>query len=136
MNIGSGLPVELLEGVFIGKSSTLEGVEPSGDQCPANRKDDRAPFPRKVMWTATFAGHVNARAGAHPEGMKFWPASTEKYAQDNAGHWAVFWEITNLQPLSPSDGLPIGDLFGFRSKKRCEKSYRPEGPVIVDNPCG
>jgi hypothetical protein len=96
--------------------------------------DDQAKFPLKATWSATYAGSVETANGRHPAGMKYRPASTAQYPGDNVGHWAVFWEVSDLSHLGHADGVLISSLYGFRSKKRYTPGFRPEGPLIVENP--
>jgi hypothetical protein len=88
----------------------------------------------EVCWHARYIGHVESRGGAHPEGMRFRPPSTAKYAADNKGHWAVFWEVDHLRELAPEERLPVGQFIGYGSAKAYKRSFVPEGPLLVINP--
>ena len=73
-----GLPVE----VYIYASGK--------EDCP-----EAAPF-----WSAKYIGFTpcsETRLGSHPNGMKYRPESTRKYAADNEGHWLVFWDSQGPQ---------------------------------------
>ncbi|MGV8997281.1 MAG: hypothetical protein ACOH12_10090 [Parvibaculaceae bacterium] len=95
---------------------------------------DAAPFPPMVSWTASYVGHVEGRGGRHPAKLDFRPASTEKYASDNAGHWAIFWEVGDLRHLGPDAGIKVGSLVGLHSGKSFDAGFRPLGPVLIENP--
>lgn len=66
--------------------------------------------------------------------MKFRPETTGQYSSDNAGHWAVFWEVADLRIVGSEDGFPISDLHSFRSQKPLKQGFRPQGPMLVENP--
>jgi hypothetical protein len=53
-----------------------------------------------ISWRGRYIGHVRSEMGAHPKGLKYRPESTTKYVADNSGHWAVFWELDSLEPVS------------------------------------
>ena len=84
----------------------------------------------KAKWSALYTGHVESVNGAHPEGMKYRPESTEDYESDNKGHWAIFWEVQNLKPLAPTDHVALSNLRNFSTKKPCPKI--PRSPQIVE----
>jgi hypothetical protein len=84
-----------------------------------------------VSWSCTYLRHVESRAGRHPYDMLYRPASTAKYAADNAGHWAVFWEVTDLQPLGGAV-IPVNKFFGHGNQKPFASGFLPKGPMIVE----
>lgn len=88
----------------------------------------------EVSWRARYIGHVESKAGAHPDGMRFRPPSTAKNPADNKGHWAVFWEVDQLRELKPEERMPTGQLTGYGSAKAYKKNFVPEGPLLVINP--
>lgn len=90
--------------------------------------------PPTITWRATYVGFVQSKAGAHPEGMKYRPKSTEKYPLDNHGSWAVFWEVADLTPLSKSEWIKIGQLRGFEKPSKYLTNYIPKGPSLVQEP--
>ena len=67
--------------------------------------------------------------GAHPEGMKYRPLSN-----DNGGHWAVFWEVEDLQQLPKEQRIASASLTGFGKKKPYGHAFRPEGPLLIEHP--
>lgn len=81
-----------------------------------------------VSWHAYYTGHVESIGGAHPNGARFRPPST---MDDGTGYWAVFWEVTNLERISP---IPIAEFRGLNALKNYDKLFLPEGPVRVENP--
>lgn len=85
----------------------------------------------EVSWCGRYIGHVEGKNGAHPEGMKFRPPSTAKYPTDNKGHWAVFWELDQLQELEAQDCIPTGNFVGYKTGKQYKKNFIPEGPLLV-----
>jgi len=82
-----------------------------------------------VSWFAWYTGHVEGKAGAHPDGMKFRPPTTSKYPSDNQGHWAVFWHVRGLRKLPASLQMRIGDLGTVKGGWR--KGAPPRGPELV-----
>ena len=88
----------------------------------------------EVSWHARYLGHVDSIMGAHPEGMKYRPPSTGQYPSDNSGHWAVFWEVEDLQPLPKDQQTSLGDLTGFGKKKAYGHAFPPEGPLLIEHP--
>lgn len=89
--------------------------------------------PASVTWRAKYIGHVEAKNGAHPEGMKYRPPSTAEHPSDNVGFWAVFWEVADLYELSADEITPVKELQGMAGKY-FKASFVPEGPIIVPNP--
>ena len=91
--------------------------------------------PLKVTWHARYIGHVESHGGAHPEGMRFRPASTAKYKNDNEGHWAIFWEVECLQKLKEeSERIPLTEFLGIKKGKSYKVGFIPEGPLLVQQP--
>ena len=91
-------------------------------------------FDFMAAWHARYIGHVDSHLGAHPAAMKFRPASTGKYPNDNIGHWAVFWEVNSLGRIDKQDQLHVGEFTGFGKKKSYGHSFAPEGPLLVEHP--
>lgn len=87
----------------------------------------------KVRWTARYMGSVEAKAGAHPEGMAYRPASTEKNQADNIDHWIVFWEVVQLRPLPKEAAIPMSRFKGFTARKPYLSSFVPKGPLLVQD---
>ncbi len=87
--------------------------------------------PATISWVGQYIGHVNSLNGSHPEGMRFRPPSTANYEADNAGHWAIFWHITELSPLEESNRLPISELSSLSSGKYFKANFIPKGPEII-----
>ena len=85
----------------------------------------------EVSWRGRYIGHVEGKNGAHPDGLRFRPPSTIKNPADNKGHWAVFWEIDQLNQLEPNERIPTSVFNGYKSHKRYAKNFIPEGPVLV-----
>ena len=86
----------------------------------------------KATWRATYLRHLDSRGGAHPDGMKYRPPTTSNYASDNVGHWAIFWEVTDLRLLSPEGCIPMSELRGDGKRDNYVSSFRPEGPLIIE----
>jgi hypothetical protein len=85
----------------------------------------------QVSWIGRYTGHVESKAGAHPKDMEFRPPSTEKYPNDNKGHWAVFWELDGLRKLHPSDRIFTSDFTGYKTSKHYKDNFVPKGPLLV-----
>jgi hypothetical protein len=66
--------------------------------------------------------------------MRYRPLSTGKYPNDNSGHWAVFWEIEELQPLAKEQRMELSSFTGFGKKKPYGHAFPPEGPLLVEHP--
>lgn len=90
-----------------------------------------APVPH-VTWVATYLRWVESRNGAHRDGLKYRPKSTFNDPSDNLGHWAIFWEVTDLRKLEPAERIPMDRFRGLGQKKNYLKTFRPEGPVLVE----
>jgi len=88
----------------------------------------------EVSWFGRYIGHVEGKNGAHPDGMRFRPPTTEKYPTDNKGHWAVFWELDRLHELSPNERIATGRFVGYKSNKEYKTNFVPEGPMLVIRP--
>jgi hypothetical protein len=88
----------------------------------------------EVSWRGRYIGHVESENGAHPNGMQFRPASTEKYPSDNKGHWAVFWEVDQLRELSASERLRVSEFESWAGTKPCKSNFIPRGPLLVISP--
>jgi hypothetical protein len=88
----------------------------------------------EASWYGRYVGHVEARGGSHPAGMRFRPQTTEKYPTDNKGHWAVFWELDQLRELSPSERIATGKFIGYKTNKEYKTNFVPEGPMLVIRP--
>jgi hypothetical protein len=88
----------------------------------------------EVSWHARYIRHVESTMGAHPDGMKYRPLSTGKYPNDNSGHWAVFWEVEDLQPLLKEQRISLAQFTGFGKKKPYEHAFPPEGPLLIEHP--
>jgi hypothetical protein len=101
----------------------------------ASHSDGQRDF--EVSWRGRYIGHVvSDPPGAHPNGMKYRPASTANYPNDNSGHWAVFWEIEDLRPLLPEEGITLASFTPFDGKKPYGHAFPPEGPLLIEHPVG
>lgn len=85
-----------------------------------------------VAWCGLYVGSSESKSGAHVAGMTHRPSSTEKYAGDNKGHWAVFWHVSDLRRLDPAKQLPISALQTVKGGWR--KNAPPRGPELVQLP--
>ena len=88
----------------------------------------------EASWYGRYTHHVNAIGGAHPDGMRFRPQTTEKYPTDNKGHWAVFWELDQLRELSPNERIATGKFIGYESNKKYKPNFVPKRPMLVIRP--
>ena len=87
-----------------------------------------------ATWGARYTGHIESIHGAHPDGMRYRPPTTAEYPADNAGHWAVFWEIEDLHRLGEDEAVPTLAFGGYGKKVKYKKGFIPEGPLIVSPP--
>lgn len=85
-----------------------------------------------VSWFGWYAGSEETSTGAHSKRMTHRPSTTGDYAQDNHGHWAAFWHVSNLRELPPAKCLSIGKIAGFAGGWR--KDAPPRGPELVTLP--
>lgn len=83
-----------------------------------------------VTWRATYVGHVESRAGAHPQGERYRPPSAIAGGEDRSGYWAVFWEVTDLHRLAEQEYVPIGRLRDIKGR-RYGTGFVPEGPILL-----
>ncbi len=88
----------------------------------------------EASWQAVYIGQVESVGGAHPDGMQFRPPSTQKYANDSSGKWAVFWEVRDLRELEAKKRLSIASMTGFGKKKAYGSGFWPEGPLLIEHP--
>jgi hypothetical protein len=89
----------------------------------------------RVSWHARYLGYVGAVDGAHPDGMKYRPASTAKYAGDNeGGDWLLFWEVDLLEEIPEPERLHVGHFMPYGKKKPYGKFFVPRGPMLVEHP--
>jgi hypothetical protein len=89
---------------------------------------------RAAPWRGVYVGHVESVGGAHPAGMQFRPPSTAQRESDNAGHWAVFWEVGELRRVPESEYIPIGQFTGYGKRRAYPVNFAPEGPLLVEHP--
>jgi hypothetical protein len=88
--------------------------------------------PPSITWSARYLGSSTAKNGAHKDGMKYRPESTQKYPLDNKGNWVLFWEVNELCRLcSP---IRISQLRGLEKPKRYLTEFIPHGPVLIEPP--
>ena len=89
----------------------------------------------RVAWHARYLGYVGAVNGAHPDGMKFRPASTAKYPGDNeGGDWLLFWEVESLHEIPEENRVHVGSFTPFGKKKPYGNSFVPRGPMLSKHP--
>lgn len=88
----------------------------------------------EITWRALYIGHVESSNGAHPDGMRYRPPSTGSNTGDNIGHWAVFWEVSSLEPVAAPDRISLAELTGFGNRKAYGRFFVPEGPLLIEHP--
>lgn len=88
----------------------------------------------EVSWRGRYIRHVESIGGAHPDQMQFRPPSTASNPSDNSGHWAVFWEVEDLEQLPVHQRLALAEFTGFGKAKAYGHSFPPEGPLLVEHP--
>lgn len=97
----------------------------------ASRAEDRRAV---ASWHAHYIDHVESINGAHPSGMLYRPPSTARYADDNEGHWAIFWEVTALRRLQEAHLLALTGFTGFGKARPYPRDFVPEGPMLIEHP--
>jgi hypothetical protein len=86
-----------------------------------------------VSWHARYLGYVGAVNGAHPNGMRFRPASTAKYPGDNeGGDWLLFWEVDLLEEIPEAERMHVGEFVPYGKVKPYGNSFAPRGPMLVN----
>jgi hypothetical protein len=100
-------------------------IYPSADDSPTS-------LALRIAWCGLYIGSSESKGGAHVSGMRHRPSSTEKYAGDNKGHWAVFWHVSDLRRIEPAKQLPISALQTVKGGWR--KNAPPRGPELVQVP--
>lgn len=88
----------------------------------------------EVSWRGLYIGHCESVSGAHPDKMRYRPGASAKYADDNAGHWAVFWEVADLHRIAEAERLRLDQLAALESRRQFAKTFRPEGPTLIEYP--
>lgn len=89
----------------------------------------------RVAWHARYLGYVGAVNGAHPDCMKFRPASTAKYPGDNeGGDWLVFWEVESLSEIPEGNRVHVGTFIPYGKSKPYGNSFVPRGPMLIKHP--
>ncbi len=100
-------------------------IYPSADDSPSS-------LALRIAWCGLYVGSSDSKGGAHIAGMTHRPSSTEKYAGDNKGHWAVFWHVRDLRRIEQAQQLPISALQTVKGGWR--KNAPPRGPELVQLP--
>lgn len=85
-------------------------------------------------WHARYLAHADARADGSPRKGTFRPASTENEFGPQKGYWAVYWEVTELEPLQKNGWVKISSLRGLGTGKTYPASFRPERPMLIEAP--
>ena len=97
-----------------------------------SHEDDQAKVTSMVSWIGWYIGSEETHNGRHSLGMDHRPPTTGQYAADNKGHWAVFWHVRQLLPLSAKDRFAISKL--QTTKGGWRKNAPPRGPELVAVP--
>lgn len=77
-------------------------------------------------------GQVESRGGSYPGDLRLLPPSTQRYADDVSGYWAVYWHVAQLEPLPSDDWIDVADLRNFKTDKRYGRPFVPEGPITSE----
>lgn len=84
----------------------------------------------QITWHGIYIGHVQAEGtGTHPDKARYRPYTD--YENDHPGRWWLFWEVRELQPISP---LPIHTLKRFDQKQPFEPDFAPDKPLLIEHP--
>jgi hypothetical protein len=86
--------------------------------------------PLSATWRGLYVGQVEARGGAHPEGLRYRPPTTAQYPDDE-GYWAIYWHLADMRELTPEERIPIADMTGWRAKRPYGHPFEPEGPILI-----
>jgi hypothetical protein len=83
----------------------------------------------KVSWRARYVGSASALGdGSHPEGHRYRPPST--WPEDGMKYWWLFWHVTDLRELEPSEQIWTHHFRERRTGKMAPEPYAPEGPML------
>jgi hypothetical protein len=85
--------------------------------------------PGYACFRAVYLGTKPSRAGRHPDPSARPPATIHGPDADTA--WPLFWEVSNLVPLSKRDRVAIVSLTAERQKKPLGNGFVPHGPMLV-----
>jgi hypothetical protein len=66
--------------------------------------------------------------------MRYRPPSTEANESDNAGHWALFWEVRELREVPEEERIPTGQFTAYGRRTAYRDNIAPEGPLLVEHP--
>ena len=80
-----------------------------------------------ASWRARYVRHVEGINGVHPDGRRYRPSSA---LDDTEGHWAVFWEVEDLQLLK--EPIPIAELRSWSTGEPYGPGFVPEGPALIE----
>ncbi len=84
--------------------------------------------PPRVTWVGRFLRLETPRQGRHPQHDRLRPSTT-----DDDGAWQIFYEIADLERLSPAEQLPLAVL-KKRGGAKLSKAFVPLGPLLIENP--
>lgn len=88
--------------------------------------------PAQVTWRAKYRSSIDARPDGSPPKGVIRPISTEKYPGDNKGHWAVYWEVFEIEELPKGGWIPVSLLRGINSTTAYKTTFIPERPLIIE----
>ena len=88
----------------------------------------------ETSWSARYVGHCDSVGGAHPAGMRYRPPSTGMSPSDNEGHWAIFWEVEDLQEVGAEGRHALRSFTPFGKRRPYGRQFVPEGPLLVEHP--
>lgn len=84
--------------------------------------------PPRVTWIGRFLQLETPRKGRHPQHDRCRPPTT-----DDDGAWQIFYEVADLERLSPLMQSPLAGL-KKRDGLKLSKTFVPLGPVLIENP--
>ena len=90
------------------------------------------PIGSQVSWRAQYIGFLPSENLPRDYEERYRPATTHQYADDTRDFWPLFWEVTDLQPLTAP--IPIQQFTGKGRKRPYQKQFIPEGPVLIEYP--
>jgi hypothetical protein len=101
---------EVTEGAAVYIYESLDDYRPVGESL--------------VRWTGSFARYL-FRDQLTIEDEKQRPPSTR-----DEGRWTLYWEVSNLRRLDPSEEFPVSDL-STEDGRRISPAFVPHGPTPV-----
>jgi hypothetical protein len=88
-----------------------------------------------VTWRGRYVRHVDATPlGGHPAGLNYRPPAAAACGEDGHGHWAVFYELDQLERLAVAEQMETHEFRGFERRRPFARGFIPQGPLVIRCP--